>query len=78
MHLVTGATARSNISKPYLETSRPSFRERRDCQILNMLYKVKSGLAPDYFNELLPKEKCEYIRYKLLNNNNVRVPATRH
>jgi len=77
MRLVTGATARSNISKLYLETSWPSFRECRDCQILNMLYKVKSGLAPDYLKELLPKENCEYIRYNLRNNKNVRVPATR-
>ena len=63
MRLVTGATASSNISKLYLETSWPSFREHREnTQTFNMLYKVKSGLAPDYLKELLPKENCEYIR----------------
>ena len=40
MRLVTGATARSNISKLYLKTSWPLFREHRDYQILNILYKV--------------------------------------
>ena len=77
MHLVTGATAKSNIANLYAETSWPSVMDRRDKTMLSMLFKVKNRLVPEYLYELLPPENHEYIRYNLRNNNNVTVPYTR-
>ena len=77
MRLVTGATARSNIANLYKETAWQSFRERRDNQMLVMLYKVKNRHVPDYLIELLPPENHEQVQYNLRNNHNIALPYSR-
>ncbi len=77
MRLVTGATARSNIANLYDETSFMSVSERRDYSMLVMLYKIKTGVAPDYLIDLLPRENHEYICYNLRNNDNIAIPYAR-
>ena len=77
MRLVTGATARSNIALLYRDTGFMSVSERRDHAMLNMMYKIKSGLAPDYLTNILPPENHEIIHYNLRNNENIAVPHVR-
>ena len=77
MRLVTGATARSNISKLFRETCWSSFGEKRDEAMLIMMFKVKNNLAPNYLTELLPPENRDQNRYNLRNSNNVKIPLHR-
>ena len=77
IRLVTGAKARSNISKLYDETSWLSIMDRRDNTMLTMLFKIKNRMTPDYLYELLPPENHEHVRYNLRNNKNISVPFTR-
>ena len=60
-----------------LETYRTAWqtlRERRDYSLLSIMYRIKSGFAPDYLKILLPKEKKDNINYNLRNNKNLKVP----
>ena len=77
LRLITGATARSNISFLYKETSFISIRERIDQLSLTMMYKIKNDLAPEYLRLLLPEENNETIRYNLRNNRDLKVPFSR-
>jgi len=42
--------------------------------MLVMLYKIKTGVAPDYLIDLVPRENHEYICYHLRNNDNIAIP----
>ncbi len=77
MRLVTGATARSNISKLYEDLGWVSMRSRCEEAMLLMLYKILHGMAPDYLIELLPHRNRELIQYDLRNKDNIKVPYTR-
>ena len=77
MRLITGATAKSNISKLNAETAFLTIRERSEDAILVMLYKVKSSLSPKYLTDLLPPENSKVIQYSLRNNKDIKVPFTR-
>ena len=57
MHLVCGATKRSNINKLYEDTGWQSVNERRDQALADMLYKIKYGMAPTYLHALLPRDQ---------------------
>ena len=65
MRLITGATAKSNISKLYEDTVWPTLKEQRDNNMLIMLYKIKNDSAPNYQNDLLPPENRAYTAYNL-------------
>ena len=77
MRLVTGATAKSNIVKLYEDTAWQSLKDRRDNNMLIMLFKIKNNLAPNYLYELLPPENREYTTYNLRHGNNIVLPCTR-
>jgi hypothetical protein len=77
MRLISGATAKSNISKLYKETAWLSIKERRDNAMLLMMFKIKNHLAPDYLKHLVPLENKEHIGYNLRNNANIPIPFSR-
>ena len=77
MRLVSGATARCNIANLYNELKWQSIKQRRDCVMATMLFKIKNGLAPSYLYDLLPRENREYVQYNLRGNRNLSIPFTR-
>ena len=77
MRLVTGATARSNIANLYNETAWQTFRDRRNDQMLVMLYKIKNSFVPDHLTDKLPPENHENVNYNLRNNHNIMLPYSR-
>ena len=77
MRLITGATAKSNIAKLYEDTRWQTLKDRRDYNMLVMVYKIKNNLAPSYLFDLLPPETREYTTYNLRNGNNIALPVTR-
>ena len=77
MRLITGATARSEITKLYTETAFNSFFERRDIAMLTMYYKLKKNLAPNCLLALLPPENSETRTHNLRNNANIDIPYSR-
>ena len=77
MRLVTGATARSSISKLYADTSFLDIKTRCQNSMLCMLYKIKHNLCPSYLNDILPPENNEIIRYNLRNRDDIVQPNTR-
>ena len=74
MRLVSGATARSNISNLYLETSWKSFTDKRNDAMLCMLYKMKNGIVPNYLAELLPQENGQLNVHFLRNSRYIKIP----
>ena len=75
MRLITGAPARSNIRKLYLDTSLPSVREVCDIATSTMFYKIMNGVTPTYLSALVPAHGNS--GYNLRNSNNIRNIATR-
>ena len=71
MGIITGATRRSNIAKLYEETQLQTISDRRDISMLQVVYKIKNDLAPNYLFTILPKENYEYISYNLRQSNNI-------
>ena len=55
MRIVTGAPARSNISKLYEETGWTPLATRREIHILKTVYKISNDMCPAYLNDILPK-----------------------
>ena len=74
MRLVSGATARSNISNLYAETSWKSFADKRNDAMLCMLYKMKNGMVPNYLTELLPHENRLLNAHNLRNGRDIKIP----
>ena len=72
MRLITGGTARSNISKLYDETNYKSIMELR-----NQLYKILNNDAPEYLKALIPYKNEHYVTYNLRNNDNIKLPYSR-
>ena len=77
MRLITCATAKSNIAKLFEDTGWLTLKERRDKNMLTMLYKIKNNLAPNYLHDLLPPETREYTTHNLRHGNNIVLPSTR-
>ena len=74
MRLITGATARCNNAKLFLDTNLQSLVEKRDRTLLVMMFKIKNGHVPDYLSDLIPRENREIIQYKLRNARNIALP----
>ena len=77
MRLITGATARSNIAKLFIDTGFSQIKHHYEQSTLVMIYKVKHNLAPNYLKDLLPPRNCDYVNYNLRNNQDIKVPYTR-
>jgi hypothetical protein len=75
--VVTGATARCDTARLYLETKWETLSKRRANHRLLQLYKIKMGKAPSYLRDLLPNNVEARTRYALRNNENMDVPTAR-
>jgi len=77
MRLITGATARSNISNLHKETGFLNFKSRFENNSVITLYKIKNCNMPEYLKVLLPQENKYIIQYNLRNREDIRVPTAR-
>ena len=77
LRLITGATAKSNISQLYIESGWLTTQQRLDNAKLTMIFKIKNSLAPSYLTELLPPEVQARTTYNLRNNRNIQIPLSR-
>ena len=77
LRLITGATARSNISLLYTESKMQTIAQRRDQAMLVMLYRIKNNLAPSYLTDLNPPINKDHIRYNLRNSLDITIPQVR-
>ena len=53
----------------YAEVNIPTFMERRDTQMLMMMFKVKNNITPSSLSELLPVEHDYNVRRENHMNN---------
>jgi hypothetical protein len=65
LRLITGATARSNISKLYDECSIRTFKQRVEGASICMMYKIIYGIAPKYLQDILTTYRNHPIGYIL-------------
>ena len=77
MRLVSGATAKCNITRLYDDVSWLSIRDRCENAMLTMFFKMKRDQTPSYLTQLIPKEIKETTVYNLRNNNDIKIPFTR-
>ena len=77
MRLITGATARSNISNLHKETGFPNLKSRFENNSVITLYKIKNCNMPEYLKVLHPQENKDIIQYNLRNREDIRVPTAR-
>ena len=77
LRIITGATARSNITKTYAEMPLESSSERRESAALKMFYKIKHDLAPPSLSQLIPRERSEVVEYNLRNRDTLAAPPAR-
>ncbi len=77
LRLITGATARSNISLLYDETKMPRLSQRREEAMLVMLYGIKNNLSPSYLSDLIPPDNKDQISYNLRNSMDIVIPLVR-
>ena len=48
--------------------------KRREKRKLNLLYKIKNGISPDFLSELVPPTIGDNMPYNLLHNNDIQIP----
>lgn len=77
MRIVTGATYRARIKSLFDETAWNSLQERRENQVLCMLFKIMNNLSPVYLSGILLRLQGTEPRYNLRNNLNLRPPYTK-
>ena len=77
MRLITGATAKSSISRLYVETGFQDIKTRCENAILLMFFKIKGGNCPSYLSGLLPPNVGETTYYTLRNRDNTKTLYTR-
>ena len=71
LRLITGATARSNISNLYKETNLPTFQKKCNNAMLCFMYKIVHRIAPTYLLNLIePYEEAP--RYNLRNKDSLK------
>jgi hypothetical protein len=75
--IVTGATAKCNIARLYIETKWESLAKRRADHRALQLFKIKMGKAPTYLRDLTPNNVCARTRYALRNRDNMDIPHAR-
>jgi hypothetical protein len=75
--IVTGATAKCNIVRLYIETKWESLAKRRVAHRSLQLFKIKLGKAPAYLRDLTPNNVQARTRYSLRNNDNMDIPTAR-
>ena len=77
MRVVTGATARSNINALYKDTGWPTLTQRRNFHVLNLFFKIKNNLSPDYLNVIFNSIVQHDNNYNLRSQGNIRNPYTK-
>ena len=77
LRIITGATQRSNIANLYAEVNIPTFMERRDTQMLMMMFKVKNNITPSSLSDLLPNDHPVEHNYNLRRENHMNNPIPR-
>jgi hypothetical protein len=77
LRLITGATARCNISNLYVESKLMTIPERIDGATLNMMFKIIYGIAPEYLQSILTQYRNHPIGYVLRNRANHVAPFTK-
>jgi hypothetical protein len=75
--LVTGAIARSSVTKLYRELNWAPLAKRRENHRLVQFYKIWNNLAPEYLLDLMPAQVLNRTIYQLRNRMNIDVPAAR-
>ena len=75
--LVTGATRRCPTDRLYKEVAWETLSSRRDLHRAAMMYKIDSGKAPSYLQDLLPSPIEARTRYNLRNRRDLQVPFAR-
>jgi hypothetical protein len=75
--LVTGAIARSSVTKLYRELNWAPLAKRRENHRLVQFYKISHNLAPIYLRDLLPAQVLNRTIYQLRNRTNIDVPMAR-
>ena len=75
--LVTGATRRCPTAALYKEVGWELLSTRRQQHRASMMYKIQSGRAPTYLQDLVPSPIQARQRYNLRNNANLEVPFAR-
>ena len=76
MRLITGATARSNISLLYNETNFTSIQQRAANSMLILMYKIRNGICPTYLSNLV-HENEQRQHYNLRSNASLEIPFAR-
>ena len=77
MRLITGATARSSISRLYEDTGFFNIKTRCNNSMLTMMFKIKNNNCPAYLRDLLPPENKDLSKYNLRNKDNFNIPFAR-
>jgi hypothetical protein len=79
MRIVTGATARSNISLLYEDLGWENLYSRRQVHCLSLMYKIVNGNAPQYLKELIPvrDQPVGALNLRSQANEEIRIPFAR-
>jgi hypothetical protein len=75
--VVTGATRRCSTAKLYEEVGWETLSSRRELHRASMMYKIETGKAPTYLQDLIPDPIEARTRYNLRNRRDLQVPFAR-
>ena len=75
--IITGLPSYASSNSLYFETGLETLSNRRKRRKLQLLYKMKNGLAPDYLEVILPQTVGQNTPYPLRNANNFDIPVYR-
>ena len=75
--IITGLPSYASNNSLYFETGLEPLSDRRKRRKLQLLYKMKNHLTPDFLNSILPQQVGQHIPYGLRNRNDFVIPKYR-